>query len=87
MENDENTQKQGVVLAVRETECGPLHLIYRLECLDGFRISVSLREECESVFAGSDPERAWELFCAVSRGGVTPCTLADVCDDYFAFIR
>ena len=87
MENNGDTQKPRMVLAVREEWLERMHLEFRLECLEGFWLSVTMQKERACVFVGSDLERAWELFCAVSRGGVTPCTLEDVCRDYFAFAK
>lgn len=87
MENCDGTQKKAVLLALREIEHRDLHLIYRLECRDGFWISVALGKEQSAEFVGSDLERAWGLYCAVSEGAVTPCTLEDICNDFFAFVR
>ena len=87
MENCDDTQKKTVLLALREIELRELHLIYRLECRDGFWISVVLGKEQATEFVGSNLERAWGLYRAVSEGAVTPCTLGDVCRDFFAFVK
>lgn len=87
MENCEDTQKEPILLALREVKHRELHLIYRLECNRGFWLSVALGDERADTFVGSDLERAWELFGAVSAGRVTPCTLEEVCADFFAFVK
>jgi len=73
------------ILAERTQFAAGLSLAYRLAFENGFWITVDCGEDAEQAFLGSDLESAWRLFCACVEGCVTPCTLDDVCRDYFCF--
>ena len=73
-----------MLLAGREAYAEGLRLIYRLEKGEGFWIVASCGEERASFEVGSDLGLAWELFCAVVDGTVTPCVLDEICSDWLS---
>ena len=75
--------KETTVLAERTAYAARMSLRYRLERENGFWISVTSGTDTARAYLGSDLETAWSLFCACERGRVTPCTLEDVCCDFF----
>ncbi len=59
-----------------------LAVTYRLEkTASVYLISAFTENEEATTFAGNTLAVAEEIFDAVSEGGVTPCTLNDVCRD------
>ena len=71
------------ILAERTQHTAGLSFFYRLGFSKGFWLTVSSREEEASTFLGSDLESAWRLFSLCAKGLVTPCTLEEVCTDFF----
>ncbi len=75
--------KETTVLAERTAYTARMGLHYRLESEKGFWISVTSETDSARAYLGSDLETAWSLFCACVKGTVTPCSLEDVCCDFF----
>lgn len=48
-----------------------------------FEMEIATPDERESAALGSDPERAIDIYRAVVKGEVTPCTLKYIIDDCF----
>ena len=74
--------KETTVLAERVSYVAQRCVHYRLESENGFWIAVDGEDDSARVGLGSDLEAAWSIFCACVKGGVTPCTLEDVCCDF-----
>lgn len=71
------------IVAERTQYAAGMRLTYRLTFEKGFWLTVVCGKEDARRYLGSDMESAWLLFCLCVKGGVTPCTLGDVCDDFF----
>lgn len=71
-----------IVLAEREVHAEGLCLVYRLEKTETFWIAVDCGAESARCEIGSDLGLAWELFCAMAEGSVTPCVLDELCRDW-----
>ena len=83
LEDSMDQIRKTTVLAERTIHTARLCLRYRLECDNGFWISVAGEKELARVPLGSDLEAAWSLFCSCVRGSVTPCSLEEICEDFF----
>ena len=79
MESERNIE----ILAERTQHAAGLSFLYRLEFSKGFWITVAKGEEEERAFVGGDMELACLLFSLCVKGCVTPCTLGEICTDFF----
>jgi hypothetical protein len=77
-----DNQRKAILLAERIEHVADLCFQYRLEMTCGYRISARCGAEERTLVLGSDLARAWSFFSAVADGLVTPCTLADVWEDF-----
>ena len=77
----QKSSDQAIVLAERQGETAGICVSYHLEFANGFWIVARYGTEMTRVFVGHALGVAWEIFLAVSAGGVTPCALDDICAD------
>ncbi len=79
-----------MILARKEKSLLGEDIRYILSVRDGtsviFYVTVEYRKDRETLPLGTSFDEATEIFCALSKGTVTPCTMADVVAD-LQFLR
>lgn len=60
--------------------------LYRLSCYEGISYVIQVRSSYENSVCifGSEKDNAEKIFSKIVSGKVTPCTLADISEDFFA---
>ena len=60
--------------------------LFRLSCFEGISYVIQVRSNCENSVCifGSEKDDAERIFSKIVSGKVTPCTLADISEDFYA---